>query len=240
MDLRLLELDDRAAGVGEIVQLFVQGVGDRQDAVLHRLVVFVLHREGDQLRPDGAELDRLPGHALRHLPHGGVLQLAARDRAGDAGHHARFQIIVQDVAGREGEPALAGRRRLRVLVEAAHVARRVIGPALAADVGIEMRVAVGDDVEAGQFLLVQIDRDGVDILLAEMVVHHGVEEGAAGEVFGVPARPRQRAGDGGRQHDVFGGAVHGRRLPGRDDEPSRGPLARILEDGAARLGTASA
>ena len=41
-----------------------------------------------------------------------------------------------------------------------------------------MRVAVGDDVEAGHFLLVQIEANRVDILLAELVVHHRVEETA--------------------------------------------------------------
>ena len=51
-----------------------------------------------------------------------------------------------------------------------HVARWIIGPALAADVGVEMRIAVGDDIEAGDFLLVQIDRNRVGVLLAELVV----------------------------------------------------------------------
>ena len=48
-----------------------------------------------------------------------------------------------------------------------------------------MRVAVGDDVEAGQFLLVQIDRHRVDVLLAELVVHHGVEEASGRARFSV-------------------------------------------------------
>ena len=77
-----------------------------------------------------------------------------------------------------------------------------------------MCVAVGDDIEAGYFLLVQIDRDRIDILLAELVVHHRVEKAARAKILRVPARPRQRAGDRGRQHDVFGGAKHGRHLPG--------------------------
>src|SRR6202142_3750739 len=117
------------------------------------------------------------------------------------------------MAGRKHQAALAGRRRLRILVEAAHVAGRIVGPALAADVRVKMRVAVGDDVEAGHFLLVQIDADGVDILLTELVVHHGVEETARPEILRVPARPRQRAGDGGRQHEILGSAQHGWRLP---------------------------
>ena len=92
--------------------------------------------------------------------------------------------------------------------------RRIVGPALAADVVIEAAVAVGDDIEAGDFLLVQIDGDRVDVLLAELVVHHRVEKAAHAEILRVPARPRQRAGDGGRQHDVFGGAKHVGISPG--------------------------
>src|SRR5215467_9033530 len=76
-----------------------------------------------------------------------------------------------------------------------------------------MCVAVGDDIEAGHFLLMQIDCNSVDILLAELVVHHRVKKAAAAEILRVPAWPRQRAGDGGRHDGVFGGAKHGRRLP---------------------------
>ena len=78
---------------------------------------------------------------------------------------------------------------------------------------IEMRVTVGDDIEARHFLLVQINRDRVDILFAELVVHHRVKKAARAKILGVPARPRQRAGDGGRQHEIFGGAKHDRHLP---------------------------
>ena len=52
MDLRLFELNHLAAGIGKLVQLLVQRVGDREDAVLQRFVVPVLHGEGDQLRTD--------------------------------------------------------------------------------------------------------------------------------------------------------------------------------------------
>ena len=116
--------------------------------------------------------------------------------------------------GGNPRPPLPAGDRLRILVEASHVTRRIIGPALAADIGVEMRVAVGDNIEAGHFLLVEIHGDCIDILLAELVVHHRVEEAARAEILRVPARPRQRAGDRGRQHDVFGSAKHVRHLPG--------------------------
>ena len=113
------------------------------------------------------------------------------------------------------DAAAARRRRQRVVArEAGHVVRRVGGPALAADIVVEAAVAVGQDVEAGELLVAQIAGQRVLVLLAEAARHHGLEEMAVAEVFRVPARPRQRAGDRGRQHDVFGGAKHSRRLPG--------------------------
>ena len=59
---------------------------------------------------------------------------------------------------------------------------RIVGPALAADFVVEMRVAVGADVEPGDFLRVQIDRDRVDVLLAEAGVDHRVEEAARAQI----------------------------------------------------------
>ena len=175
----------------------------------HALVVAVLHREGDDLRRHRAELHRPLGDALRRLPHRGVLQIAAADRADDRRHHARFQIVVQDVAARKPDAAAPGRRRQRmVVVEAAHVVRRIAGPALAADVVVEAAVAVGDDVEAGELLVADEAGQRVLVLLAEAPRHHRLEEMPGAEIFGVPARPRQRAGDRRRQNDVLGGAVH--------------------------------
>ena len=66
------------------------------------------------------------------------------------------------------DAAGADRRQLRVRrVEARHVVRRIARPALAADVLIEPAVAVGDDVETGDFLFPEVDRQRVDVLLAE-------------------------------------------------------------------------
>jgi hypothetical protein len=64
----------------------------------------------------------------------------------------------------------------------AHVVRRVAGPALAADVRVEPAVAVGHDVEPGHFLLLQIHRQGVHVLLAEPRQHHRVQERARAQV----------------------------------------------------------
>ncbi len=227
VDLRLLDLDHRAAGVGELVIFLVERIGDREHAVRHALVVTILQREGDDLRRYRAEFDRLGGEALRRLPHRGVLQIAAADRAGDDRHDARFQIVVQDVAARKPDAAAAGRCRHRMRdVEAAHVVRRIGGPALAADVVVEMSVAVGDDIEAGNFLIAQIAGHRVFILLAEAAADHCFEKMARAEIFRVPARPRQRAGDRRRQFDVFCRPKHCERLP--EDTVARQLVAPVM------------
>ena len=75
------------------------------------------------------------------------------------------------------DPAGARLGQLGVLgLEAAHVVRRVAGPALAADVLVEAAVAVGDDVQPGHFLLAQVDRQRVHVLLAEPRRDHRVQE----------------------------------------------------------------
>ena len=157
MNLRLLDLDHRAAGVGELGIFFVERLGDGEHALGQRLVVSVLRRERDDLRRHGAEFHRTRGQPLCGLPQCGVLQVAAPDRADNDRHHPRFQIIVQDVAARKPETAAPGRRRPRVAaLVAGHVMRRIAGPALAANVVVEAAIAVGDDVEASELLLAQI------------------------------------------------------------------------------------
>ena len=52
-------------------------------------------------------------------------------------------------------------------------------------------VAVGHDVEAGDFLLAQIHRQRVHVLLAEAADHHRVEKCFDAEIFRVPAWTRQ-------------------------------------------------
>ena len=63
-------------------------------------VVVVSDRGGEQLGQDRAELDGLIGQSLRRLPHRRVLQIAGAKRPDDARQHARFELVVQDVAAR--------------------------------------------------------------------------------------------------------------------------------------------
>src|SRR4029450_11700571 len=86
-------------------------------------------------------------------------------------------------------------------------------PALATDIGIEVRIAVCNDVEPCHLLLVEIERHRIDILLAELVVHHRIKKAAGAEILGVPAGTWQRARNCRRQHDVFGSTKHDRHLP---------------------------
>jgi hypothetical protein len=215
VNLRLLDLDDRTARVGELVIFLVERVGDREHALRHALVMTILQGEGDDLGGNGAELDRPRGEALRRLPHRGVLQIAASDRPGDHRHHPRFKIIVQDMTARKPNAAAAGRRRHRMLrIEPAHMVRRIRRPALAADVVVEAAVAIGKDIQPRKFLIAQIARQCVFVLLAKTAAHHRLEKMARAEILHVPAWPRQRSGDGRRQSDIFGGPVHA-RLPRR-------------------------
>ena len=57
-----------------------------------------------------------------------------------------------------------------------HVMRRIAGPALPADVLVEPAIAVGHDVQPGDFLLAQIHRQRIHILLAEAADHHRVQK----------------------------------------------------------------
>src|SRR5437660_74680 len=60
--------------------------------------------------------------------------------------------------------------------------------------------AIGADIKTGHFLFPQVNREGIHILLAESGDDHGVQEGFGSQIFGVPARARQRTRDGGWQY----------------------------------------
>jgi hypothetical protein len=80
--------------------------------------------------------------------------------------------------------------------------QRIALPAHAADLLVEMRIAVGHNVEPGGLLGAQINRDRILVLLAVAQVHHCFEEVLRAEPRGVPARPRQGSDDRGRQGQV--------------------------------------
>ena len=99
---------------------------------------------------------------------------------------------MKDVTARKCNAARANRRQLRLEpVESVHVVRRVACPALTANVLVEAAVAVGDNVEAGQLLVPQVNRERVYVLLAVARGDHRVEKRPCAEVLGVPTGSRQ-------------------------------------------------
>ena len=164
----------------------------------------------------------------------------AADRPDDRRHDARLEEVVQDVAGRIERAAAARRRRLGVgAVEARHVMSRIGAPALAADILVEARVAVGDDVETGKLLGAQIRADRVGVLLAEAAVDHSVEEGPRAQILGVPAGPRQRADDRRRQYEYWRLLVTFSLLLFGSSAPLRDGRGAARHDGAVLCGTHS-
>ena len=107
MDVRLLHLNDRAAGAGELEQLVAHRGADVANQLFLVGVVVVADRGADQLRRDGAELHRPRGHPLRDLPQRRVLQRTALDLADAARHHAALHHLEDDVALRGAAVSLA-------------------------------------------------------------------------------------------------------------------------------------
>jgi len=195
VNLRLFHLDHRAAGIGEIVELLVEGLAQRHGALNRVLVVAVDRGGGEKLRQDGAELHRLCGQTLRHLPHGSVLQVAWPHGSHDLGKDAGFEIVMQDVSARKSHRADIVNCRLRNRVEPRHVRQRIALPAHAADFFVIVRIAVGTDIEPRGLLRAQMHRDRILVLLAVAGMEHGFEKALGAENSGVPRRPRQRADD---------------------------------------------
>jgi hypothetical protein len=80
--------------------------------------------------------------------------------------------------------------------------QRIALPAHAADLLVEMSVAIGHNVEPGGLLGAQINRDRVLVLLAVAQIHHCFEEVLRAGPRCVPARPRQGSDDRSRQGHV--------------------------------------
>ena len=206
---RLLDLDQRAAGVGQLAELRVHDVAEIED---HRLVVVVelvpQHR-GEGGGADGAELERPVGQALRHFPQLGVFQRAARELLA---HHAGLIGLLhlpQDLAGPQAVARHPSARGVAVALDAAQPFDGIEEPRLAADGEIEAAVAVGHDIEPGGFLLGDDAGDRVEILLAEQQIAQRRLERPAGQAAVEPERARIGAGDGGRQDHIARDREHG-------------------------------
>src|SRR5688572_20455277 len=97
------------------------------------------------------------------------MQRTTRNRVHAPRHHAALHHFEEDVALGCAAVPLA---RLVVVVsgDSLEAPRRILKPAHAADVRIEPRVSVSDDVEAGALLILEVGADGVGVLLAESCV----------------------------------------------------------------------
>src|SRR5207342_1578640 len=170
---------------------------------------------------DAPDLPELERHSRRDLVDDGVVLPAPDD-------------LVQPGADRVG-PA---ERRLGVeLGNARQALRRVREPRPAREVVVQVVVAVGEDVEPGELLVVEDGADGVDELLAVRHVGHTRRERALVEVAREPGGARPRARDGGWKDPVFGCCEHVTPFA-RPDELSDYPLSadssRIGANGAGQ------
>ena len=120
------------------------------------------------------------------------MQLAAPDGPDEVGHYARLQHVVQDMSRLVRDAGEAALHFIRARAgEAVHVQRRIGEPVVSGDVGVEAAIAVGDDVESGDFLVAHVHRDGIEVLLAIAAIDHRFAEIARAEVLCIPAGPRQ-------------------------------------------------
>jgi hypothetical protein len=166
------------------------------------------HR-GGEVGGDRSELHRALRAALRDAPDLRELERdLGRDLVHDSGVLPAAHDLVQPGPDRVRPHRVGGLDRL--LRHPLEALGRIEEPRPAGEVGVEVVVAVRDDVEAGALLVSDHGADGVDELLAVCDVAHAVRERAAVEVVGVPRGPRPGAGDGGRKDQVVRCGQHRR------------------------------
>src|SRR5262245_5483471 len=214
---RLLDLKDLAPGVSEPMIFLVERLGESEDRLLAILVEPVLGLALDHLAAATAELNRPVGQLLRDFPDRGILQASSPDRPYNLRRAQCLDELSENVARLRGARAKRRARRpergrivRHVRFQPAHAIEQVAEPGAAADIGIKTHLAVGDDVEPRARLIRNHGGCRVDILLEKggIAIERG-EEGAVTEVLHVPAGPRKRAGDGGRQRAGGGRYEHG-------------------------------
>src|SRR5215470_13675364 len=204
----LLDLDQRAAGGGQLAELGVHDVRQVVDERSIVAVVLVPQHAGESGGADGAELHGPVGEPLSDFPEGDVLERPARELLLHDGWLIRLLHLPQDPAGPQLVPLHPAPRGVLVAAETAEALDGVEEPGLAADGQVEAAVAVGHDVEPRGLLGIDDRSHGVLILLAEHRVAQRRLERAAGEVLVVPERARIRAGDGGGQLHVARDSQH--------------------------------
>src|SRR2546423_607747 len=118
--------------------------------------------------------------------------------------------LVQQRAGWIVEPRRGRLLRLQIVpFKAGPALKGVVVPRAACHVLIEVKVAVGEDVEPSALLITYHDRQRVLKLLAKADIEHAGVERAAPHAYVEPARPWKRARDSARKYQVGGGGEHG-------------------------------
>src|SRR5208282_3699516 len=92
--------------------------------------------------------------------------------------------------------------------EAAPALQRVVVPGAAGHVVVAVQVAVGENVEAGAFLVAEDGGQGVLEFLAEAHIHETGIQGPAPHAEVEPAWARPRAGNGTRKNPLCSDSEH--------------------------------
>ena len=203
---RLLYLDAPAAGIAQREELRVHRDGHVPDdlAGIFVLVGMNVEEEGHDLRAAGAEADGLARLALREPPDFVVAKRPMLDRARDPRPAPAGVNFVEQRARWVAKPLAARFLRLEVIaLETGPALQRIMVPAAAAKILVAMKVTVGEDVEPGALLVADDDRQRILKLFPEPDVQHARIERFGPHADVEPPRPRPRARDGRRQHEIL-------------------------------------
>ena len=221
VDGRLLDLDDRRAGVGQRMILAVERNGHVHEQPEPVVVVPVGQHQGEDLRRDRADLDRPIGHRRDRLV--GTIELEPRlpDRRLDRRGHAGLDHLPHQVAGPLVGHERGGRHLDARRADPRHALGHVADPASSGDVVVEPRIAVDHDVDPGAVLSGDVAGETVEMLLAVGALRKPVRERHPAQVLGVPTRPGQCPGRRRQQDLVPGGGEHRFQMRSFDcDEPT--------------------
>ena len=210
MHQRLLDLDHLAAGVGQPAELPVH----RRRHVPHEialvrcvLVGAQLQHAGEQLGRDGAEFDRAVAARLRDPPELVELERRSELDPADDGRQPPGAEDLCEQRARRVDPLVARRQRL-LGRDAREALDGICDPRSPAEIGVEVIVAVREDVEPRPLLIRDDGRHRIRELLPEARVGERLRRGTPPEAAGEPERPRPRAGHRRGQRNAVGGGEH--------------------------------
>ena len=161
MERWFLDLNTFAAGVAQRQKLFIHGYRHVPDDFL---VFFVfrgveIQEKSHDLGAAGTETDGPGGFALGHAPDLGVIERPMLDLVHDARPAPTGVNLIEQRAGRVAQPWRARGLGLQVIAgEARPALQGVVVPRATGHVVVTVQVAVGQDIEAGAFLVTEDGR----------------------------------------------------------------------------------